>query len=320
MQKWRQITRDARDLLTICLAKSFDQALVEQCGSDWFVEFVESENNEKVTTRITKPGQQSVQDLDLQALLKILRHRNNLAQKILSYYGFFEELDSYEAEGQSRQLNNLLDRLVNDFRNRIEAHPRAADLEKELSGQGPDRIYGYEEAYQDILKLSRIFGAVTDSCGVSYTSQIAALAAEPPKKKWPLFAGIAAAIVAVVGLLFLLLPLGNSNVYQNEHAPQVKLGEIAIQPTHVYYEGEELIAICYVINGTDQPVSDVDVCSLRLIENGREFAAANFGILEGITLEPGESVQWCFRFPKEAILTWEARLPDLKWQAECRHS
>jgi hypothetical protein len=186
MQNWSHVAHEAKDILTVCLAKGIDQALSAQYGACWFADFAEADAKEKVNTRITKPGHHSVQDMDLQALLQLLRYRSHLTQQVLFYYGFFEGLDQFSAEGQLQQLSNLLDRLINDFRNRIEAHARAADIERELSGEGMDRIYGYEEAYQDMYKLTRIFGTVTDGDGVPYARRMAALT-EKKKKRWPLW-------------------------------------------------------------------------------------------------------------------------------------
>jgi SLAP domain-containing protein len=322
MQNWSHIAHAAKDILTVCLAKGIDQALTTQQGEDWFQKFLEADALEKPTAQITKNGQRSVRDLDLQALLKILRFRRNLTQKVLSYYGYFSDFDSFSAEGQMQQMTNLLDRLINDFRNRIEAHARAADIEKELSGEGVDRIYGYEEAYQDMYKLTRIFGTVTDSNGIPYAQHMAALTEPQPKprKRWPLFAGIAAALALVIGLTLWLLPGKSANAYRDEREPEVVKDEVVMQPIQVYYDGEELVAECYLVNGTDEKVSEIDVYSFRIMAGGREIAAADFGTISKLKLKPGDSIQWQFRFPKETIFVHNAKLTDLNIEFHCTPS
>lgn len=317
MQNWSQIANQAKDLLTVCLAKGIDEALTAQYGSDWFAGFAEAEAKEKVNTRITKPGHRSVQDMDLQALLKLLRYRSHLTRQILTHYGFFAGLDGFTADGQLQQLNNLLDRLINDFRNRIAAHARAADIEKELTGNGLDRIYGYEEAYQDMYKLTRIFGTVTDSRGVSYARCMAALTEK--KKRWPLLAGIAAVLAVAIGLVFWLLPGKTDNAYRDDREAEVVKDQVAVQPVRVYYEDEELVAECYLVNGTDARVKTVDVNSFRITVDGKEVAAAEFGELKGVNLAPGASVKWRFRFPKETVFIYNAKLPDLEIEFQCAY-
>lgn len=302
MRGWRQITSDAKDMLTVCLAKAIDQAMAAQIGENWFAEFAQDDAGEKVSLRITKAGQSCVQDLDLQALLKFLRYRSHFTTQVLQYHGFFQQMDAFATEDQLRQLNALLDRLINDFRNRIEAHSRAADIEKELSGQGPQRIYGYEEAYQDMCKLARIFSTVTDSKGVAYCRRMAELTRKKPPFIWLI------AAVLVIGILICLVTAPKP--YRNDSAPLVQPSQITVQPIEVYYEGNELVALCYVVNGTEQTVSDIDIYSMRLTDQGKELASANFGILRDSSIPPNHAIQWKFRFPKDTVLFKDRNLTD----------
>lgn len=318
MQNWSQIAHKGKDILTVCLAKGIDQALSVRLGNGWFANFAQEDAKEKINTRITKPGQQSVQDMDLQALLKLLRYRGQLTQLILSHYDFFAGLDSFSTDGQLQQLNNLLDRLINDFRNRIEAHARASDIEKELSGEGMNRIYGYEEAYQDMYKLTRIFANVTDSNGVSYARHMASLTKK--KRRWPISVGIGAAVLAlVIGLSVLVQPWKNNNVYRGEQTPKIIENELSIQPIKVYYDNGEMVAVCYLVNGTDRQVSHIDVSRFCLTENGRNLAAASFAVLEGVTIDPGKSVKWQFRFPRETVFVDNGKLPELEVDFYCKY-
>lgn len=318
MRAWRQIARDAKDLLTVCLAKGIDGALSEQLGQDWFCDFAQNDTKEKVSNRITKPTQTSVYDLDLQALLKFLRFRSMLANQVLNYYGLFGGMDSFAADAQIQQFNALLDRLINDFRNRIEAHSRASDIEKELSGQGVNRIYGYEEAVQDMYKLARIFGKVCDNSGVAYYRRIETLTGKKSRKLFVILASVAASVALTV--MAILLPGGNdTNIYYNNSAPSVTANAVTVQPIEVRYDGDELVATCYVINGTHETVKNIDVYYFVLEKDGQRLAAANFGQLKNATVASGEAIRWEFRFPKKTVFVANAKLLGLTARIKCDH-
>ena len=311
MRNWRKIAQEAKDILTVCLAKVIDRSMAAQLGDDWFSAFAAEDSREKVNNRITKPAQKSVQDLDLQALLKFMRYRPRWVTEVLRFYGFYNGLDEFAAEAQRRQLDSLLDRLINDFRNRIEAHSRAADLYSELSGQGVERIYGYEEAYHDMVRLTRIFSK--DKVGKVYYHRMAGLTGK--KKLWllPVALALVAAVAAVI-----LLAQPKENKFISDAAPNCVVGQVTVQPVEVAYDGREVVALCYVINGTDQTVKDVDVYSFRLVSGGKTVAAADFELLEGLQIPPGESVLWEFRFPRATVKDREADLTKIDAIAFCK--
>ncbi len=364
MEKWELIAHKAKNLLTVCVAKGIDQAMTDRKGSQWFLDFVLDEATYEPGKQIARSEQKSVSDLDFQGLLKILRYREDLANQVLTHYSFFAQMDSYAAEGQRKQLNNLLDRLIKDFRNGIQAHPRAADIEKELSGQGIDRLYGYIDAYRDMYKLARVFSDVVDDRGYSYAKQIIALSAtenttarntngKPTNKKktaeynpngknrtrkrkadkeqeekktirkksrlriWLPILGAVGSLAVVIALV-----LGNithvGNLFINDNVPKLVNNEISVQPYQVYYDDEELVAVCYVVNGTDQIVTDVDVYRFTLLSEDKIIADAHFGKLDGISIAPGQEEKWVFRFPVETIYVEDAYLPDLQIEAWCR--
>lgn len=352
MPNWRQIASEAKDILTICLAKAIDQALIAEVGTDWFQKFVEEDKGYPENQQITKYKKKSPKDLDMQALLKILRYRPAEADKVYAYYGVFADMDKSAADTKKRQLTNLLNRLIGDFRNQIEAHTRSEDAEKRLAGEAIDSLYGYEQAYHDMCVLIRLFKKVTDKNGVSYADQMTALPKEEEKvqkeqqekpepkeeqeleselllenkqkrkPRWVIIGAVIAAVIAAaaIGVGAWALTKDSGNVYQSQRTPVVKQGEVTLQPIHVRYEKGKLIAECYVINGTDKAITDIDVYSLRMTAGGREIAAANFGVLEGVTLSPGESIKWEFCFTKKTVFDNDAYLPDVQAIFACRYS
>ena len=319
MHNWRQITNEAKDILTVCLARAIDKALVARIGDDWFANFAEEEAPKKESVRIPQPGHTSTKDLDMQALLKILYFREKLADEVYAYYGIFADMDEFTAQSQKRQLSQLLNRLIKDFRNTIEAHARSGDVEKRLAGETVDSIYGDEQAFDDMCVLIKLFDKVTDDRGVSFATRLITLPQR--KKRRKILLAVGATILALaVGCGAWLLSGNSDNIYKSQRTPVVKQGEITVQPIYVHYEKKTLIAECYVINGTDQIISNIDVYKFCMTEGGRDLAAANFGVLEGVTLAPGESIKWTFQFPKNTVFSQDAYLPDVQIQFFCRHS
>ena len=291
-------------------------------GNDWFQRFAQDDAREKVSNRITKAGQTSVRDLDLQALLKFLRYRASLSDRVLTYFGFYENTDQFAADTQRQQFCSLLDRLINDFRNRIEAHCRAADIEKELSGQELNRIYGYQEAVQDMCKLAQVFEKSTDANGVSYYRQICQLTA-PKKKKWVLPVLLTATLVIAVLAISFLWQNGIAddigNTYYNEKEPFYVGNSVTVWPVCVYYDNNDIVAECYVINGTDKTVYNVDIYSYKLMLPDKMLAAANFGELQNTKIEPKEYIEWTFRFPKDTVFVQNGDLTEIKTEVLSRY-
>ena len=300
MRNWRKIAGEAKDVMTVCLAKVIDRALTEVAGVQWFAQFAEADAREK-GNRITKPFQKTVYDLDLQGLLKFMRFRKQWAAAVLNFYGFYNGMDAFAAEGQNRQLDGLLERLINDFRNHIEAHSRAADIDSRLSGQPVERLYGHQEAYNDMVRLVRIFSK--DPVGKTYYKRIVGLTS---RKKPVIF--ITAAVLAVVVAVTAVLLIPKENVYYNDAAPALLAQQVTLQPVEVAYDGGALVAVCYVVNGTDARISDVQVYSLQLEVAGTVIAAADFGVLEGLELGAGETALWKFRFPDNTVTVPDADL------------
>lgn len=319
MPNWRQIAGEAKDILTVCLAKAVHIAMSAQDGSDWFATFAEEESHKSGFERIVKAGQTSTDDLDLQALLKIFRFRDTMVEKIFSHYGVFAGLDEFSLQTQQQQFIRLMERLTNDFRNGIDAHVRSGDVEKSLAGKQVEGIYSYQQAFEDMCVFIRLFDKVLDEKGISYASRLISLPRRKKQKKIILaICGVILAVVAGCGAW--TLSKDSNNVYQSQRNPVVTQGQVTVQPVYIHYDGTKLIAECYVINGTDQVISNVDVYSFRMTEGGREIAAANFGVLEGVTLAPGESIKWQFCFPKKTVFDYDAYLPDVQILFSCRHS
>lgn len=324
MDHWKLQAQQAKDLLTLCLADAIHQALSAQVGPFWFLEFARTDQEEEEKRRITRPGQSSINDLDLQALLKILRYRDSYADRILEFYGFLNPKDPYAMQAQKRQLRSLLDRLITDFRNQIEAHTRVSDIQK-----GNDqRLYGYREALEDMVKLSGIFQNVADRNGKSYHAQIKELSTPKKKSKLPLLLSIVIGCALVAGIVSAIIfwpeapaqtpkktpeAPTTGNVYYNTGNAHFDPGTLTLQPKHVYYDGNEIVAVCFVLNGTDATVSNIHVEKFILYDHqNRKICAAAFGEIKDMVLEPNQYAEWTFRFPAATVLDPEADLTALR--------
>lgn len=88
-------------------------------------------------------------------------------------------------------------------------------------------------------------------------------------------------------------------------------GKVTIRPRHVYWEGDVLVAECFVINGLDKPIFNIHVKDLDFSNANGLIADAAFGVLNGVTLEAHHHTLWTFRFPAELVSQPNANLQSL---------
>lgn len=325
MGREKQSAQQAKDLLTLCLAKAIQESLCARLGPSWFYLFLQDDRAQDPKFQIARNGQTSIRDMDLQALLKILRYRDSYADHVFAYYGF-DTGDAFTDQTKKRQIRSLLDRLITDYRNSIEAHSRVADIEDE-----PDRIYGYREALQDMLKLSGIFKLVCDVRGVSYHSQIEELC---KPKRTALWLSLAGAVVLVIGIVLAIVllsggeapeeptePPTTGNVFYNPNNVVFDDDDLGIRPMHVYYDGDTLVAKCFVLNGFDKTIHSIHVDKLVITDDrtGQVLAQASFGELEGLSLAPQSYGEWTFVFPAETVLEEDGNLESLLFEFSYRY-
>lgn len=319
MQSKKQAAQQAKDLLTVCLAQGIDFALQNSLGPGWFAAFCQEDSLEEPHKQILKNGQQTMMDLDLQALLKILRYRETYADRVLYYYGFLSVEDPFSTQGQKRQLRALLDRLITDFRNQMEAHARAADIVTEK-----ESLYGYEEALRDMEKLSGIFKVILAADGVSYHQKIHALCQSPVgKRSKGLLAGIlvTVALLLVAGLAIWLLlpetepPAGSAitgpttgNVLYQPGAIKYEEGKVSVSPCHIYYENGDLVAVCYVLNGRKDTVRNVELERFVIHNSNGIICGGAFPAMKDVTIEPYSYETQTFRFPAATVQNQKADL------------
>lgn len=84
-----------------------------------------------------------------------------------------------------------------------------------------------------------------------------------------------------------------------------------MKPRHVYWEDGTLVAECFVINGLQTPVYNINVEGL-IFENGAtQIADASFGIMQDAVIAPYSYITWTFYFGPDCIITEGADLSSL---------
>ncbi len=84
--------------------------------------------------------------------------------------------------------------------------------------------------------------------------------------------------------------INNSNVVFEDNA-------LTIRPKYVRWEGDMLVADCFVINGLDKPVYNISVGELTFTN----LASAAFGKMEGAAIEARSYIVWTFYFNADTV-------------------
>ena len=101
-----------------------------------------------------------------------------------------------------------------------------------------------------------------------------------------------------------------ANEFRNDANFQELPNSINICPFHIWYENGSVIADCYVINGYNHAVYNVNVRGLSLRANNSQlFADANFGVINnGGAIGAHSYIRWRFIFSGNCVLRKDASL------------
>ncbi len=100
------------------------------------------------------------------------------------------------------------------------------------------------------------------------------------------------------------------NVFYNPNNTAYDANALSIKPGRVYYDGDTLIAECFVINGFAHNVYGITVKELTFSNKDGLIATAGFGELQGLDLAPYTNTVWTFRFSADCIEQMNADLTD----------
>ncbi len=101
-----------------------------------------------------------------------------------------------------------------------------------------------------------------------------------------------------------------NNVFYNPNNTAYDANLLSVKPGRVYWEGDTLVAECFVINGFSHNVYGITVKELTLSNKDGVIASAGFGELQGLVLAPYTNAVWTFRFSADCIQRQGADLTD----------
>lgn len=102
----------------------------------------------------------------------------------------------------------------------------------------------------------------------------------------------------------------SDNVFYNPNNTAFDANAVSVKPGRVYYDGETLVAECFVINGFGHNVYGISVNELTLSNEDGVIATAGFGELRGLTLAPYTYSTWTFYFSDDCIESMTADLTE----------
>ena len=111
------------------------------------------------------------------------------------------------------------------------------------------------------------------------------------------------------------------NVFINENNNYYDVDAVSIRPRYVYWENGKLIAECFVINGFNHNVFNINVKSLSFNNGSVDIASAVFGVMNDVVLEPYTHVVWRFEFSANCVANYGADLSSLNcvYKVENKH-
>lgn len=108
-------------------------------------------------------------------------------------------------------------------------------------------------------------------------------------------------------------PVKNEFFNDGNHAPDIN--SVSIKPRHVYWDNGKLVAQCFVINGCNYPVYNLNVKSLVFANSQVQIADGGFGYMQSngqnISIAANSYVLWTFTFSGDAVTTANSDLGHL---------
>jgi len=107
-----------------------------------------------------------------------------------------------------------------------------------------------------------------------------------------------------------------TNEFYNDNNNTYDVNCVSIKPRHVYWDNGTLVAECFVINGINRTVSNLNVESITLSNGSGVIASAAFGGLNGASIAPYTNIIWTFKFGPDTVYMQNADLSYLKCNAD----
>lgn len=110
------------------------------------------------------------------------------------------------------------------------------------------------------------------------------------------------------------------NYFYNPENNIIEENNLSIRPYRVYWDNGYLVAECFVINGYDYAITQINVEELNFSNHSGLIASGNFGIIENVTLQPNEHVIWTFKFAPDCVYMPNADLSYLSCSYSCSYN
>ena len=111
------------------------------------------------------------------------------------------------------------------------------------------------------------------------------------------------------------------NEFTNEGNFMYDADNLNIKPKHLYWEGDTLIAECFVTNGKSTTAYNINVKRLAF---GNDkvgiFADAAFGQINGLTVPAYGYTVWTFKFGSDCVSNPGADLSSINWENSVSYS
>ena len=110
------------------------------------------------------------------------------------------------------------------------------------------------------------------------------------------------------------------NEFINESNFFYDVDNLSIRPKHLYWEGDKLVAECFVTNGKSTTAYNLNVKKLSFGNESGTFASGAFGYIDGLTVPAYGYTVWTFTFSGDAIQNPGADLASLNYQSSVSFS
>lgn len=110
------------------------------------------------------------------------------------------------------------------------------------------------------------------------------------------------------------------NEFFNDQNNVYSQNDVTIRPRHLYWEGNVLVAQCFVLNGRNEQVRQINVKQMKFSNDEGVIADGQFGYMEDLTLNPQSYVLWTFYFNEDAVQMPNADLSSISWYSSISYS
>ena len=114
--------------------------------------------------------------------------------------------------------------------------------------------------------------------------------------------------------------LPNENVFFNDSNNFYDADQVTIRPRHMYWEGNTLVAECFVINGKNVPVYNLIVDQLMFANEDGTIVDGAFGNLQNAVVGPYSHILWTFRFSGDAVEMVDGDLQSITYRSRVKYS